>query len=144
MIGNSLRILFGILAFSCTWTVEVAAATWVDTDKISNSRNLQMQIDVDSINYKRDWIYFLQRIKNLDDSITYKPWNIGVNCSKGMIVEFISTPDETTQFRRNGKWFKDFVNRKDPSDVISMEIEAEDDAYREKTYSLICKRYNRQ
>ena len=144
MIRNSLGIFIGVLATSFAWTAQLAAATWVDTDKISNSRNLQMQIDVDSINYKRDWIYFLQRIKNLDDSITYKPWNIGVNCSKGMIVEFISTPDETTQFRRNGKWFKDFVNRKDPSDVISMEIEAEDDAYREKSYSFICNKHNRK
>ena len=55
----------------------------------------------------------------------------------------ISNAEEKTQFRRNGKWFKDFVNRNDPRDVISMEVEAEDDAYREKTYSLICKKYKR-
>ena len=143
MIRNSLRIFIGALATSCVWTEQVAAATWVNTDKISNSRNLQMQINVDSINYKKGWIYFSQRIKNLDDSKAYKPWDVGINCSKGVLVEFFSNAEETTQFRRNGKWFKDFVNRNDPRDVISMEVEAEDDAYRERTYSLICKKYNR-
>ena len=146
MIRNSLGIFIGVLATSFAWTAQLAAATWVDTDKISNSRNLQMQVDIDSVNYKGDWIYFLQRIKDIDDSKAYKPWDVKINCSKGVLVERFSGSDEyeSTQFRRNGKWFKDFVNRKDPSDVISMEIEAEDDAYREKTYSLICKRYNRQ
>ena len=142
-IRNSLRIFIGVLATSCTWTVQASAATWIDTDKISNSRNLQMQIDADSINHKNGWIYFLQRIKNLDDSKAYKPWQIGVNCSKGILIDIFSSSDEKTQFRRNGKWFKDFANRNDPSDVISMEVEAEDDAYREKTYSLICKKYKR-
>ena len=143
MIRNSLGIFIGVLATSFAWTAQLAAATWVDTDKISNSRNLQMQVDIDSINYKGDWIYFLQRIKNLDDSKAYKPWDVGINCSKGVLVEFFSNAEEKTQFRRNGKWFKDFVNRNDPRDVISMEVEAEDDAYREKTYSLICKKYKR-
>ena len=143
MIRNSLGIFIGVLATSLAWTAQLAAATWVDTDKISNSRNLQMQVDIDSVNYKGDWIYFLQRIKNLDDSKAYKPWDVGINCSKGVLVEFFSNAEEKTQFRRNGKWFKDFVNRNDPRDVISMEVEAEDDAYREKTYSLICKKYKR-
>ena len=143
MIRNSLGIFIGVLATSFAWTAQLAAATWVDTDKISNSRNLQMQVDIDSVNYKGDWIYFLQRIKNLDDSKAYKPWDVGINCSKGVLVEFFSNAEEKTQFRRNGKWFKDFVNRNDPRDVISMEVEAEDDAYREKTYSLICKKYKR-
>ena len=143
MIRNSLGIFIGVLATSFAWTAQLAAATWVDTDKISNSRNLQMQVDIDLVNYKGDWIYFLQRIKNLDDSKAYKPWDVGINCSKGVLVEFFSNAEEKTQFRRNGKWFKDFVNRNDPRDVISMEVEAEDDAYREKTYSLICKKYKR-
>ena len=91
----------------------------------------------------RDRIYFLQRIKNLDDSKAYKPWDVGINCSKGVLVEYFSNAEEKTQSRRNGKWFKDFVNRNDPRDVISMEVKAEDDAYREKTYSLICKKYKR-
>ena len=146
MIRNSLGIFIGVLATSFAWTAQLAAATWVDTDKISNSRNLQMQVDIDSVNSKGDWIYFLQRIKNLDDSKTYKPWDVGINCSKGVLVERFSGPDEyeSTQFRRNGKWFKDFVNRNDPSDVISVEVDAEDDAYREKSYSFICNKYNRQ
>ena len=146
MIRNSLRISIGALATSFVMAVPATAATWVDTDKISNSRNLQMQIDIDSINYKTDWIYFLQRIKNLDDSKAYKPVDVGINCSRGVLVERFSGSDEyeSTQFRRNGKWFKDFANRNDPSDVISVEIDAEDDAYREKTYSLICNKYNRQ
>ena len=143
MIRNSLGIFIGLLTTSWFWTAQASAATWVNTDKISNSRNLQMQIAIDSINHKKDWIYFLQRIKNLDDSKAYKPWDVGINCSKGVLVEFFSNAEEKTQFRRNGKWFKDFVNRNDPRDVISMEVEAEDDAYREKTYSLICKKYKR-
>ena len=143
MIRNSLGIFIGVLATSFAWTAQLAAATWVDTDKISNSRNLQMQVDIDSVNYKGDWIYFLQRIKNLDDSKAYKPWDVGINCSKGVLVEYFSNAEEKTQSRRNGKWFKDFVNRNDPRDVISMEVKAEDDAYREKTYSLICKKYKR-
>ena len=146
MIRNSLVIFIGVLATSFAWTAQLAAATWVDTDKISNSRNLQMQIDVDSVNYKGDWIYFLQRIKNLEDSKAYKPWDIGINCSKGVLVERFSGSDEyeSTQFRRNGKWFIDFANRNDPSDVISVEVEAEDDAYREKSYSFICNKHNRK
>ena len=146
MIRNSLGIFIGVLTTSCVWTVRVAAATWVDTDKISNSRNLQMQVDIDSVNYKGDWIYFLQRMKNLDDSKAYQPWDVGINCSKGVLVEGFSGSDEyeSTQFRRNGKWFKDFANRSDASDVISIEIKAEDDAYREKSYSFMCNKYNRQ
>ena len=146
MIHNSLGIFIGVLATSFAWTAQLAAATWVDTDKISNSRNLQMQVDIDSVNYKGDWIYFLQRIKILDDSKAYKPWDVGINCSKGVLVERFSGSDEyeSTQFRRNGKWFIDFANRNDPSDVFSVEVEAEDDAYREKSYSFICNKYNRQ
>ena len=146
MVGNSLGIFIGLLTTSWFWTAKVAAATWVDTDKISNSRNLQMQIDIDSINYKTDWIYFLQRIYNLDDSKAYKPWDVAISCSKGMLIEKFSGSDEyeSTQFRRNGRWFKDFVHRNDPSDVISMEVKPEEDAYREQTYALICNRYNRQ
>ena len=143
MIRNSLRIVIGILATSCAWSAQVSASTWVDTDKISNSRNLQMQIDVDSIHHKKGWIYFLQRVKDLDSSKAYKAYDVGVNCSKGIVVDFFTNADEETQFRRNGKWFKDFANRNDRSDVISVEIKAKDDAYREKTYSLICKKYKR-
>ena len=145
MIRNSLGIFIGVLATSFAWTAQLAAATWVDTDKISNSRNLQMQVDIDSVNYKGDWIYFLQRINNLDDSKAYKPWDVAINCSKGMLVERFSGSDEyeSTQFRRNGRWFKDFVHRNDPSDIISMEVKPEEDAYREKTYVLICNRYKR-
>ena len=146
MIRNSLRISIGALATSFVMAVPATAATWVDTDKISNSRNLQMQIDIDSINYKTDWIYFLQRIKNLDDSKAYKPVDVGINCSRGVLVERFSGSDEyeSTQFRRNGKWFKDFANINYPSDVFSVEVEAEDDVYREKSYSFICNKYNRQ
>ena len=144
MIRNSLGIFIGVLTISCAWTVQVAAATWVNTDKISNSRNLQIQVDTDSISYRKNWIYFLQRSKDLKDMKAYKPYYVGINCSKGVLVQIFPNASDETQFRRNGKWFKDFVARNDPSDVISMEVEAEDDAYREKTYSLICNRYNRR
>ena len=145
MIRNSLGIFIGLLTTSWFWTAQAAAATWIDTDKISNSRNLQMQIDIDSISHKKDWIYFLQRIYNLDDSKGYKPWDVAINCSKGMLMERFSGSEEyeSTQFRRNGRWFKDFVHRNDPSDIISMEVKPEEDAYREKTYLLICNRYKR-
>ena len=108
MIRNSLGIFIGLLTTSCLWTAQAAAATWIDTDKISNSRSLQMQIDIDSIKYRTDWIYFLQRIYNLDDSKAYKPWNVAINCSKGMLVERFSGSDgyESSQFRRNGRWFE--------------------------------------
>ena len=144
MIRNSLGIFIGLLTTSCFWTAQVAATTWVGTDKISNSRNLQMQIDIDSVNHKADWIYFLQRIYNLDDSKAYKPWDVRINCSKGILVEKFSGTGELTQFRRNGRWFKDFVDVNEPSEVIRMEVKSEDDAYREKTYVLICNRYNQQ
>ena len=146
MIRNSRGIFIGLLTTLCLWTGQAVAATWIDTDKISNSRSLQMQIDIDSINYRTDWIYFLQRIYNLDDSKAYKPWDVAINCSKGMLVERFSGSDEyeSTQFRRNGRWFKDFVHRNDPTDMISMEVKPEEDAYREKTYVLICNRYKRQ
>ena len=143
MIRNSLRIFIGVLATACLGVVDAAAVTWVDTDKISNSRNLQMQVDVDSINYKKDWIYVLQRAQNLENSKPYKPYNVEINCSTGVLVEIFPNADEETQFRRNGKWFIDFANRNDPSDVISIEIKSDDDKYREKTYSLICKKYKR-
>lgn len=102
-----------------------------------------MQVDIDSINYKKEWIYILQRVKNLEDSATYKPYDVGINCSKGVLVEIFPNANEETQFRRNDKWFMDFANRNNPSDVISIEIKADDDKYREKTYSLICKKYKR-
>ena len=142
---NLLGFFIGLLTTSCFWTAQVAAATWIDTDKIRNSRNLQMQIDIDSIYHKTDWIYFVQRIYNLDNSKAYKPWDVAINCSKGMLVERFSGSDdyESTQFRRNGSWFKDFVHRSDPSDIISMEVKPEEDAYREKTYVLICNRFKR-
>ncbi len=143
MIRNSLRISIGALATTCLWAVQASATTWVDTDKISNSRNLQMQVDVDSINYKKNWIYFLQRVQNLENSETYKPYNVGINCSKGVLVEIFPNANDETQFRRNGKWFMDFANKNNPSDVMSIEIKADDDKYREKTYSMICKKYKR-
>ncbi len=143
MIRNSLRISIGALAASCVLAVPATAATWVDTDKISNSRNLQMQVDVDSINYKKNWIYFLQRVKNLEDMEAYKPYDVGINCSKGVLAEIFPNASEETQFRRNDKWFMDFANGNNPSDVISIGIKADDDKYREKTYSLICKKYKR-
>ena len=143
MIRNSLCIFIGALATTCFGAVQAAAATWVDTDKITNSRNLQIQVDVDSINYKKDWIYILQRVKDLGDLKTYKPYELGINCSRGILVEIFPNADEETQFRRNDKWFIDFANRNDPSDVISIEIKADDDKYKEKTYSLICKKYKR-
>ena len=144
MIRNALGIFIGVLATSLTWTVDVSAATWVDTDKISNSRNLQIQIDTDSIHYKNNWIYLSNRIKDLGKMKTYNAWELGVNCSKSVLVELAPGADQSTQFRRNGKWFKDFVNRNNPSDFISVEIKADDDAYREKTYALVCKKYSRK
>ena len=86
-----MRISIGALATSFVMAVPATAATWVDTDKISNSRNLQMQIDIDSINYKTDWIYFLQRI-NLDDS-AYKPVDVG-SIAQEAFVERFSGSDE--------------------------------------------------
>ena len=143
MIRNSLCIFIGALLTPYVWTIQAAAADWVNTDKITNSRNLQIQVDIDSINHKKNWTYVSQRVFDLDDSKAYKPHNVGINCSKGVLVKIFSNADEETQFRRNRKWFKDFGNRNDPSDVISLEIKSDDDAYREKTYSLICKKYKR-
>ena len=143
MIRNSPSIFIGVLTTTCLGAVEAAAVTWVDTDKISNSRNLQMQVDVDSINYKKDWIYVLQRTKNLENLKVYKPYNLGINCSTGELVEIFPNADDETQFRRNGKWFIDFASRNDTGDVISIEIKSDDDKYREKTYSLICKKHKR-
>ena len=143
MIRNSLRMCIGLLATTCLWAVQAAAATWVDTDKISNSRNLQIQIDVDSINYKKDWIYVSQRVQNLEDSQAYKPYNLSINCSRGILVEIFPNAGEETQFRRNDRWFIDFANKNDPSDVINIEIKADDDKYRERTYTLVCKKYKR-
>ena len=119
------------------------AENWITTDRIINQREVRIQIDKDSI--RRDgenWITFMQRLQT-DSNPPFKPFKGEVNCIKNTFGSIFAKDRREDQFRRNGKWFIDFVHKDDPSDVVSVEVDPKDDQYREKTFSWICSNYKK-
>ena len=119
------------------------AENWITTDRIINQREVRIQIDKDSI--RRDgenWITFMQRLQT-DSNPPFKPFKGEVNCIKNTFGSIFAKDRREDQFRRNGKWFIDFAHKDDPSDVVSVEVDPKDDAYREKTFSWLCSNYKK-
>jgi hypothetical protein len=119
------------------------AENWITTDRIINQREVRIQIDKDSI--RRDgenWITFMQRLQT-DSNPPFKPFKGEVNCIKNIFGSIFAKDRREDQFRRNGKWFIDFAHKDDPSDVVSVEVDPKDDAYREKTFSWLCSNYKK-
>ena len=119
------------------------AENWFTTDRISNKREVKIQIDKDSIrSVEESWISFMQRLQT-DSNPPAKPFKGEANCSKKIFSSIFSNDERQDQIRRNGKWFIDFAHKDDPSDTISMEVEPGDDAYRESTFAWICSNYKK-
>ena len=119
------------------------AENWITTDRIINQREVRIQIDKNTI--RRDdgnWITFMQRLQT-DSNPPFKPFKGEVNCIKNTFGSIFAKDRREDQFRRNGKWFIDFAHKDDPSDVVSVEVDPKDDAYREKTFSWLCSNYKK-
>ena len=144
MLKKTSLISVALLSTALATPGKAFADNWLTTDKIINQREVSIQIDKDSI--RRDgenWITFMQRLQT-DSNPPFKPFKGEVNCIKNTFGSIFAKNRREDQFRRNGKWFIDFAHKDDPSDVISIEVDLEDDQYREKTYSWICSNYRKQ
>ena len=143
MLKKTSLISVALLSTALATPSKAFADNWLTTDKIINQREVSIQIDKDSI--RRDgenWITFTQRLQT-DSNPPAKPFKGEVNCIKKIFGSIFSKNERQDQFRRNGKWFIDFAHKDDPSDVISVEVDPEDDQYREKTFSWICSNYKK-
>ena len=137
--------LFSVVLLSTTFTSagQAFAENWLTTDRISNQREIEIQIDKDSV--RRDgenWITFMQRLQ-VDSNSPYKPLKGEVNCVKKVFGTIHSNGERNDQFRRDGKWFYDFARKGNPGDVVSVEVDSKDDDYREATFSWICSNYKK-
>ena len=144
MLKKTSLISVALLSTALATPGEAFADDWLTTYKIINQREVIIQIVKDSI--RRDgenWITFMQRLQT-DSNPPAKPFKGEVNCIKKIFGSIFSKDERQDQFRRNGKWFIDFAHKDDPSDVISVEVDPEDDQYREKTFSWICSNYKKQ
>ena len=144
MLKKTSLISVALLSTALATPGKAFADNWLTTDKIINQREVSIQIDKDSI--RRDgenWFTFMQRLQT-DSNPPAKPFKGEVNCIKKIFGSIFSKNERQDQFRRNGKWFIDFAHKDDPSDVISVEVDPEDDQYREKTFSWICSNFKKQ
>ena len=144
MLKKTSLISVALLSTALATPGKAFADNWLTTDKIINQREVSIQIDKDSI--RRDgenWITFMQRLQT-DSNPPFKPFKGEVNCIKNTFGSIFAKNRREDQFRRNGKWFIDFAHKDDPSDVISVEVDPEDDQYREKTFSWICSNFKKQ
>ena len=143
MLKKSSLISVALLVTTCTNADQAFAENWFTTDRISNQREIKIQIDKDSIrNTEENWISFMQRLQ-VDSNPPAEPFKGEVNCIYKIFRSIYSNDERQDQFRRNGKWFIDFAHKDDPSDIISIEVEPSDDAYRDKTLAWICSNYKR-
>ena len=143
MLKKTSLISVALLSTALATPGKAFADNWLTTDKIINQREVSIQIDKDSI--RRDgenWITFMQRLQT-DSNPPAKPFKGEVNCIKKIFGSIFSKNERQDQFRRNGKWFIDFAHKDDPSDVISVEVDPEDDQYREKTFLWIYSNYKK-
>ena len=143
MFRKASLISVALLSTALATAGKAIAENWLTTDKIINQRDVKIQIDKDSV--RRDgenWITFKQRLQT-DSNPPSKPFKGEVNCMKNIFGSIFSNNERTDQFRRNGKWFIDFARKDDPSDVISVEVDPKDDQYREKTFSWLCRNYEK-
>ena len=145
MIKKTSLISVALLTTTTTFTSagQAFAKNWLTTDRISNQREVTIQIDKDSIRHVEDnWITFMQRLQT-DSNPPAEPFKGEVNCIHKIFSSIDSSNKGQYQYRRNGKWFIYFAHKDDPSDTISMEVEPDDDAYREKTFAWICSNYKK-
>ena len=143
MLRKTSLISVAFLSITITSATQAFAENWHTTDRISNTRNIKIQIDKDSIkSAEESWISFMQRLQT-DSNPSAEPFKGEVNCIRKIFSSIYSNDERQDQIRRNGKWFIDFVHKDDPSDTISVEVEPGDDAYREKTFAWICSNYKK-
>ena len=136
-------ILVAFLSITLTSAIQAFAENWFATERISNKREVKIQIDKDSIrSAEQSWFSFMQRLQT-DSNPPAEPFKGEVNCIRKIFSSIYSNDERQDQIRRNGKWFIDFVHKDDPSDTISVEVEPGDDAYREKTFAWICSNYKK-
>ena len=143
MLRNTSLVSVASLSITFTSSTQAFAENWYTTDRISNTRNVKIQIDKDSIkSAEESWISFMQRLQT-DSNPSAEPFKGEVNCIRKIFSSIYSNDERQDQIRRNGKWFIDFAHKDDPSDTISVEVEPGDDAYREKTFAWICSNYKK-
>ena len=143
MLRKTSLISVAFLSITITSATQAFADNWDTIDRISNKRNVKIQIDKDSIkSAEENWISFMQRLQT-DSNPLAEPFKGEVNCIHKIFSSIYSNDERQDQIRRNGKWFIDFVHKDDPSDTISVEVEPGDDAYREKTFAWICSNYKK-
>ena len=143
MLRKTSLISAAFLSITFTSATQAFAENWYTTDRISNTRNIKIQIDKDSIrSAEENWISFMQRLQT-DSNPPAKPFEGEVNCVHKIFSSIFSNDERQAQFRRKGKWYIDFARKDDPSDIISVEVEPGDDAYREKTFAWICSNYKK-
>ena len=143
MLRKASLIAVALLSTALATANKAFAENWITTDRIINQRKVRIQIDKDSI--RRDgenWITFMQRLQT-DSNPPFKPFKGEVNCIKNTFGSIFAKDRREDQFLRNGKWFIDFAHKDDPSDVVSVEVDPKDDAYREKTFSWLCSNYKK-
>jgi len=143
MLGKTTLISVAFLSITFTSATQALAENWFTTDRISNKREVKIQVDKDSIRSAEEhWISFMQRLQT-DSNPPAKPFKGEVNCVHKIFSSIFSNDERKAQFRRKGKWYIDFAHKDDPSDTISIEVEPDDDAYREKTFAWICGNYKK-
>tara|TARA_Y100000746_G_scaffold130486_1_gene111735 strand:- start:852 stop:1283 length:432 start_codon:yes stop_codon:yes gene_type:complete len=143
MLRKSSLISASLLSITFISATQAFAESWFTTDRISNRREVKIQIDKDSIMYSEEnWITFMQRLQD-DSNRAFKPFKGEVNCIDKIFSSTLSKDEREDQFRRNGKWFVDFAHKDDPGDVISVEIGPKSDYYRERTFAWICANYKK-
>ena len=143
MLRKASLISVTLLSTALATADKAFAEHWLTTDRISNQREVRIQIDKDSI--RRDgenWITFMQRLQT-DSNPPFRPFKGEVNCIKNTFGSIFAKDRREDQFLRNGKWFIDFAHKDDPSDVVSVEVDPKDDEYREKTFSWLCSNYKK-
>ena len=142
MLRKESLISVALLSTALATADKAFAENWLTTEN-NQSTGVRIQIDKDSV--RRDgenWITFMQRLQT-DSNPPFKPYKGEVNCIKNIFSSIFSKDERKDQFRRNGKWFIDFAHKDDPSDVVSVEVDPKDDHYREKTFSWLCRNYEK-
>ena len=143
MLGKVSLILVAFLSITLTSAMQAFAENWFTTERISNKREVKIQIDKDSIrSVEQSWFSFMQRLQT-DSNPPAEPFKGEVNCIRKIFSSIYSNDERQDQIRRKGKWFIDFAHKDDPSDTISIEVKPGDDAYREKTFAWICSNYKK-
>ena len=143
MLRKTSLVSAAFLSITFTSATQALAENWFTTERISNKREVKIQVDKDSIRIvEENWISFMQRLQT-DSNPPAKHFKGEVNCVHKIFSSIFSNDERQDQIRRKGKWYIDFAHKDDPSDTISIEVDPGDDAYREKTFAWICSNYKK-